>query len=209
MKNKHQILINGFIIGLLIISCNQPNTLKEAVNSTQNNQEKSNLEVFKTADDSINKNYAHLNQDSINKIYEAEKIRKNRLAIKAAEKDFFKSLKNADKDFHENNYIEMEKVFKKNNIKPYELYIELTEIFKKSKAESIKKAISSGMQERKCYDFIGKIKENYVSQFQNKYGISNRLYVCFTSNYCNCYGGNSNKYCFGKKPIFPNSEFWN
>ena len=146
-------------------------------------------------------------QDSVKRILFVEQKQRNKIAIIAAEKDFYKSLKGFDRDFHENNFERLQEVLSKHKISPYELYLELSEINNKSKQEAIKKAISTGLQERKFTDFIKLIKDNYVSEFQSKYGIDNRLYLCFKNNYCSCLGENSYKYCVDRNCTLPNADY--
>jgi len=124
------------------------------------------------------------------------------------EKDFFNDIKGVDREYGESNYPKFQKILKKHKASSFDLYLELTNIFKTSKEEAIQKAVNSGMQERKYVEFIDKIREPKVEKFKQKYEIDNRLYVCFVNNYCSCVGDNSDKYCPKVKEVLPNYEYW-
>jgi len=136
-----------------------------------------------------------------------EKVRVNNM-IPLVERDFLASLKSVDRDYGENNTSKFKKILKKNNTTVYELYTELVDIFKKSKEEAIQKATNSGLQERKYVDFIDQIEKKYVNEFQAKYDMDDRLYVCFINNYCSCQGYNAEIYCNGEKCELPNGEYF-
>lgn len=154
--------------------------------------------------DSIEK----LKRDSLQKKADREKQIQDKQAIDAAQKDFFSSLKRSDKDYGENSYSKMQKILKKHKVTPYMLYLELTNIYKKAKEEAIRKAVLSGLKERKYTDFIDKIEDLYVFEFQAKYEMDSRLYQYFKNNYCSCVGTNAEKYCLNGKCVLMNGEYW-
>lgn len=193
MKKILAIIPNGLLVGTLLTSCTQKNSETKFIKSDS-------IITESLIADSI----ALVHQDSINKAYEA----KQKKAIVIAEKDLISSIQEFDREFGENNYTRLRKVLKKHKTTPYNLYLELVNIYQKSYAESVQMAINAGLKERKYTDFIAKVEDKYISQFQLKYGIDDGLYRCFKNNYCSCYTDNSDQYCSDGQPIFPNGEFW-
>jgi len=182
-------------------------------NSNTDNNNISDLKLIK--EDSIKKvqedSIAQIKKkqnDSIENLKKIEDEKKYQKIIQIAESDFFKSLKAIDKDFGENNYSKLKQILQKHKKSPYDLYIELTEIFIKSKDEAVQIAISSGLKELKYVNFIGEIKDRYINEFQQKYGIDNRLYMCFKNNYCLCYKSVNNEYCNNGEITLKNGEYW-
>lgn len=202
MQNNMKILCYGILCWLLLAACRE-------TNSDSGNQDlamaKDNI---KTPQELIADSIELARADSLRQQNKLQQKQKLELAIINAEKDFFKSLKAVDKDFYERNYSKMQRLLKKHDASPYSLYLELTEIFKKSQKEAKQKAVSHGLRESKYTSYIGKIEDGYVKEFQAKYGMDNRLYICFKHNYCSCLGQNSDKYCSGGEVILPNAEFW-
>lgn len=191
------------IIFYFINSCRQP--------AIENKSENKSLELINKVDslgklkvDSIVK----VRQDSISKIEEKTEKKKYEKAIALAEKDFYTSIKSVDREYGENNYIKIKAIFKKHKTTPYELYTELTLLFKKAKKIATDKATSSGLNKRMYTDFISKIEGQYIADFQSKYNMDSRLYLCFKNNYCSCLGDNSIIYCAGNESLLPNGEYW-
>jgi len=204
MKLNHKVY-NGLLLIIIIFinSCRQP--------TVENKSENKPLERIYKVDtlaqqktDSI----AKVRQDSISKIEEKAEKKKYEKAIALAEKDFYTSIKAVDKDYGENNYTKLKAILKKHKTTPYELYTELTSLFKKAKESATDKATSSGLRERMYTDFINKIEDKYIADFQSKYNMDRRLYLCFKNNYCSCVGDNSDSYCAENQSLLPNGEYW-
>ena len=199
------------LVGLLFTACGQNNSDKTTSTLADNNVAEPQI---KTKKEMIADSIESIKQDSIKKVYEAEQHKKLMTAIKFAENDFFSSIKAVDRDFGENNLQRLSKILKQHKKTVYDIYVELTEIRKK--AVSVARAngieIRANGQERilsNYYFYLDKEMTAGENKFQNKYNFDNRLLLCFRNNYCSCLGDNSDKYCSGRQPIFPNGEFWN
>ena len=206
MKNLSTILI--FTI-LLLAGCNNSdnsNSLSDEIRETKN---ESKTKVQLLADSILTSK-----QDSLNKIEEAKENEKQRLASKFAEKDFFSNLKEIDRDFGENNFSKFTKILNRHKTSVYILYLELSEIKRQAylKAKTCCTEIRSNGVERTLHNYFDVLKKEIEygeNNFMIKYNLDNRLLQCFKNNYSSCYGDNSEKYCFDKKSILPNAEFWN
>lgn len=188
------------LIGVFVNSCELSNSKSKSDNSLLE-QTVSIKSLAEQKVDSVNK----ARQDSVSNVEEKERLEK---AVSMAEKDLFSSLRSVDKDFGERNYSKIKALLKKNNTTPYQLYKELTEIFKTAKKKAISRALGAGLKERRYTDFISKIEDEEVLGFQAKYKMDDRLYICFRNNYCSCLGENSESYCEGNKCLLPNGEYW-
>lgn len=204
MKLNHKVY-NGLLLIIIISinSCGQPTVENKSENKPVERIYKVDTLAQQKAD-----SIAKVRQDSISKIEEKAEKKKYEKAIALAEKDFYTSIKAVDKDYGENNYTKLKAILKKHKTTPYELYTELTLLFKKAKESATDKATSSGLRERMYTDFISKIEDKYIADFQSKYNMDSRLYLCFKNNYCSCLGDNSDSYCAGNQSLLPNGEYW-
>ena len=107
--------------------------------------------------------------------------------VALVEKEFFKSLKDIDRDFGENNFTRFSKILKKHHKTVYDLYIELSEI--KRNAVAVARAngveIRANGKERvlnNYYYYLEKEMTAGKSNFLNKYSFDNRLMQCFENN---------------------------
>jgi hypothetical protein len=211
MKKNLTTIFNGLLFGLLFGACGQTNSDNSTSSKVAVTEKR---QAIKTQEEITADSIALLKQDSLNRIFEAEQQEKLKTAIKFAEKDFFSSLKGIDRDFGENNFSKFSRILKQHRTTAYDLYLELTEMKKKaySKAKSCCTETRANGNERILHNYFDVLKREIAdgeNKFKIKYGCDNRLLQCFENNYCSCLGDNSDKYCSGRQPIFPNGEFWN
>jgi hypothetical protein len=133
--------------------------------------------------------------------------------IQYVEKEFFRNLKDIDKDFGENNFAKFTTILKRHKTTVFDLYIELSEI--KKEAVSVARAngieVKANGKERVLSNYYYLLEKEIAtgkSSFQKKYGFDNRLLQCFENNYCFCYDRKRDVYCSGSDCKLINGEFW-
>lgn len=185
------------LTALLFYCCGQPE-IKNSDNPPINtsNRVQNNIEDIRI--DSVRNAVLHRNSETI--------------AV-FAEKDFFNNLRGVDREYKENNYSTLKNILHKHHISIYDLYIELSSGYATVKQEARRRYIEirpDGNERitNNYYDFIKHGNNSIELNFQEKYGISNRLFVCIKNNYCSCVGDHSDKYCNGKKCKLIYGEYW-
>ena len=135
--------------------------------------------------------------------------------IKKIEDNFFENVKQYDIDNNENRTSRFRKLFKKYKISPYELYLEITGIYKYADDEARKvgveiKANGSERITEKYYRVLSNLRDPKIELLKEKYGLDHDLFLQFENNFCFCYNGKEDYYCQDGNCIciLRNGKYW-
>jgi hypothetical protein len=192
----------GGFLAIFLLSCGSNE------NSNVNRENDDSLAKAEIAQILRNDSLAEARKDSIHTAGIGEYRTLHEEELYSVQNDLFNSIHDFDRENGLNTLSKLKNILSYFKVSCFDLYIELTEIRRKSKKEAIVKATANGQMERNYVHYIARIEDGYIAEFLIKYGMNNQVYICFKNNYCSCYGDNFVKYCNGRKCDLINSEYW-